>query len=81
MTARTWKEQIPGCFVGPFAAHANDEERAFQLLTAARREHVGWAELKAAFEDFLGKRMTALDGDGPQQMAEVERYFRPWLAD
>ncbi len=64
-----------------FAGHPSDEERAFDLLVYARRNGIGWAQLRGEFEAFLGRRMTSPDGDGAQQIAKIETYYRPWLLD
>ena len=76
-----WQERIRGCFGledRQFAGHPSDEERAFELLTQLRQEHVGWAEFERELRQQLG-RMPKLNPD--DEVDRVAKYFRVWMLD
>jgi len=77
--ARDWQRLITGCFVGPdFATYPADEKRAFELLSAAREDGLGWKAMRRQLTRFLGDRM-APEGDGRSQIARARILFKPWL--
>jgi hypothetical protein len=59
-------DMISGCFCGgvaPFAAHAIDERRAFDLLVALREGGIGWdkasKEIEKAFKNPIEAKVEA----------------------
>lgn len=76
-----WKNKISGCFGlsdRSFAGHPSDEERAFELLSYLRKDHVGWAEFSEALVNYLD---NCTELHTTEQVRKVEQYFRPWLLD
>ena len=74
---------VPGCFAfeaAPFAGHANDEKRAFELLKVLRDQQVGWQDVQEAFENYLMSKVKETEY-AAEQMKKVEAHFRPWLLD
>lgn len=52
----SWKKRIPCCFGAvdkKFARHANDCERASEMLAEANKENIGWKEYLEKIEDWL----------------------------
>jgi len=70
----SWKDKIAGAFGvadKKFAGHANDSERAAELLEAANKENVGYADYLQGIEDWLksqGCNQKHID----QEMAKVK---------
>ena len=55
----SWKDKIAGAFGDTdkkFAGHANDSERAAELLEAANKEGVGFSDYLAGVEDWLNSQ-------------------------
>lgn len=76
-----WTKKISGCFGledRRFAGHPTDEQRAFELLTELRQEHVGWAEFERELRHQLGD-MPKLNANN--EVTRVARYFRAWMLD
>jgi hypothetical protein len=52
----SWKNKIAGAFGvdnKKFAGHSNDSERAVELLEAANKENVGYADYLKGIENWL----------------------------
>lgn len=78
-----WTDNIAGCFGQTdlvFAGHANDEARAFDLLSYLRQNGVGWAKTQAEFEAYLINR-GASAMHRQNQLDKLEAHYRPWLVD
>jgi membrane-bound lytic murein transglycosylase B len=69
-----WKDKISGAFGvadAKFASHAIEAERAAELLEAASKEEVGFADYLSGIEDWLkskGCRQKHID----QEMVKVK---------
>lgn len=76
-----WKSQITVCFGMTdkiFAGHANDEDRAFELLKTLRAEKVGWAELEKETRNFL---QDCAPSHIDVQITKMKASMKPWLLD
>lgn len=76
-----WQNRISGCFGladREFAGHPSDMERAFELLTQLRQEHVGWEEFEEELRSQLAN-MRKLGTD--EQVKRVREAFQFWLLD
>lgn len=53
----SWTDKIPGCLgpggMGDFGAHTNDEERARELLKAAKKDGASIEDVAREVEDYL----------------------------
>lgn len=70
----SWKDKIAVVFGDAdkkFAGHANDSERAAELLEAANKENVGFADYLAGIEDWL-KSQGCSQQHIAQEMAKVK---------
>lgn len=76
-----WRRHIGGGFANdtaPFAAHPDDEERAFMLLKMLRNNGVEWSEAESEFTRYLINKSDSSEFI-KQQMGYVREKFKPWL--
>ncbi|MGJ8562827.1 MAG: hypothetical protein ACSHXY_04675 [Alphaproteobacteria bacterium] len=81
MTENEIINELRGCFGledRKFAGHPSDEIRAFDLLQKLREDNVGWEVVEMCVRRLLlsNKKLNA-----DEQVAEVKKYYRPWILD
>jgi hypothetical protein len=81
MTEDEWVQLIGGGFShmeAPFGMHANDEERAFAYLTAAREAGLSWEDAERHLNEYMRRKGFTADV-AAKEHARAEKLLRPWL--
>jgi hypothetical protein len=77
----SWKEKIPKCFNAKghrFAAEADEEKLAFELLAELRENNVPWKDVKKTVKEFLSAQDQGVK-QVDREIDLVKKCFRPWL--